>query len=96
LQELHSDLFFAVVLGVSLHCLLGVPAGMNDVPSRGMRVVRRLLVMSTLMMLGRLSVVPSGVSEVLRGLLVVFCSFLRHLFPPVMNQLTDTAEQHVR
>jgi hypothetical protein len=30
-------------------------------------------------MLGRLSMVASGVCEVLRGLLVVFCSFLRHL-----------------
>jgi hypothetical protein len=95
LQELHSDLFFTVLLAVGLHCFLGVPAGMNGVRPRGMRVVCRFLVMPTLMMLGRLSMVPSGVGEVLRGLLVVFCGFLRHFVSPLMNQLTDTAQQHV-
>jgi len=47
------SLFFAVLLGVGLHCFLGVPASMNDVRPRGVRVVCRLLVMSTLVMLGR-------------------------------------------
>ena len=68
-----------MLLGVSLHCFLGVPAGVNDVRPRGVRVVCRLLVMSTLVMLGRLTMVAGGVCEMLRGLLVVFCSFLRHL-----------------
>jgi hypothetical protein len=44
-----------------------------------MGVVRRFLVMSTPMMLGRLSMVMGGVCEVLRGLLVMFGSLLRHL-----------------
>jgi hypothetical protein len=35
--------------------------------------------MSTLVMLGRLSMVAGGVCEMLRGLLVMFCSFLGHL-----------------
>jgi hypothetical protein len=68
-----------VLLAVSLHCFLSVPAGVNDVRSRSVRVVCRLLVKPTLVMLGGLSMVASGVCEVLRGLLVVFCSFLRHL-----------------
>ena len=71
-------LFFAVLLAVGLHCFLGVPAGMNGVRPRGMRMVRRLLVVSTLVMLGRLSMMAGSVCQVLRGLLVVFCSFFRH------------------
>jgi hypothetical protein len=43
-----------------------------------MRMVRRLLVVSALVMLGRLSMMAGSVCQVLRGLLVVFCSFLRH------------------
>jgi hypothetical protein len=41
--------------------------------------VRCLLVLSTLVMLGRLSMVVGGVCEVLCGLLVMFSGFLRHV-----------------
>jgi hypothetical protein len=71
------SLFFAMLLGVGLHSFLGVPASVNDVRPRGVCVMRRVLVMSTLVMLGRLSMVASGVCQVLRGLLVMFRSFLR-------------------
>jgi len=73
------DLFFAVLFGVDLHCFLGVPTSVNDVRPRGMRVVRRLLVVPALVMLGRLSMMMGGVCQMLGGLFVVFCGFLRHL-----------------
>jgi hypothetical protein len=44
-----------------------------------MCMMRRLLVMSGFMMLGRLTVVPSGVSMMFRCLMMMFRSFLRHL-----------------
>jgi hypothetical protein len=50
-----------------------------------MRMVRRLLVVSTLVMLGRLSMMVGSVCQVLRSLLVVFCGFLRHLCSSVLN-----------
>jgi len=50
-----------MLLGVSLHCFLGVPAGVNGVRPRGVRMVCSLLVMSTLVMLGCLSMVAGGV-----------------------------------
>jgi hypothetical protein len=65
-----------VLFGVRLHSFLGVPASVNDVRSRSMRVVRRLLVVSTPVMLGRLFMVAGSVCKVLRGLLVMFGSFL--------------------
>jgi len=43
---MYLDLFFTVLLGVSLHCFLGVPAGVNGVRPRGVRMVCSLLVMS--------------------------------------------------
>jgi hypothetical protein len=46
-----------VLFGVRLYGFLGVPASVNDVRPRSMRVVRRLLVMSTPVMLGRLFMV---------------------------------------
>jgi hypothetical protein len=74
---MYLDLFFTVLLGVSLRCFLGVP-GVNGVRPRGVRMVCSLLVKSTLVVLGCLSMVAGGVCEVLRSLLVVFRSFLRH------------------
>jgi hypothetical protein len=65
-----------VLFGVRLHGFLGVPASVNGVRPRSMRVVRRLLVMSTAVMLGRLFMVVGSVCKVLRGLLVMFGSFL--------------------
>ena len=71
-------LFFAVLLAVGSHCFLGVPAGMNGVGPRGMRMVRRLLVVSTLVMLCRFLVVSGSVGVVLRSLPVMLSCFLRH------------------
>jgi hypothetical protein len=54
-------LFLAVLLGVSLRCLLSVPSGVKLVGSRCVCMVCRLLVMSGLVMLGRFAMVPGGV-----------------------------------
>jgi hypothetical protein len=86
-------LFFTVLFGVSLHCFLGMPTSVNDMRPRGVRMVCRLLVMSTLMMLGRLSMVAGGVCEMLRGLLVMFCSLLGHLRSSINeSKLTNTLQ----
>jgi hypothetical protein len=53
---------------------------MNDVSSRCVSMVRRLLVKSGLVMFGRLSVVTSGVRKMFRCFLVVFRGFLPHSF----------------
>jgi hypothetical protein len=72
-------LFFTVLLGVNLYCFLGMSASMNGVPPRGMCVVCCLLVMSSLVMLGGLSMVVGGVCKVLSGLLVMISGFFRHV-----------------
>jgi hypothetical protein len=79
IRPLLPQLFLPVFLGVSLHHLLGVSARVDGVGPRGVSMVRRLLVVSTLEMLGRLSMVAGCVCQMLRGLLVVFNGFLRHL-----------------
>jgi hypothetical protein len=60
---LDQELFFAVLFGVSLHRLFGVPSSMNHVTPRCVSMVCRLLVMSGLMMLGRFTVVASGMRQ---------------------------------
>ena len=60
-HDCHSMLFLAVLLGVNLCCLLSVASGMKLVGSRYVCMMCRFLVMSGLMMLGRLPVVPGGV-----------------------------------
>ena len=88
-------LFFAVLLAVGSHCFLGVPAGMNGVGPRGMRMVRRLLVVSTLVMLGRLSMMAGSVCQVLPrpscGVLQLFSTFvvLVSISATSMLQATD-------
>ena len=57
------ELFFPVLLCVSLHCLFSMPSRMNDVSPRRVSVMRCLLVKSTLVMFGGLSVVASGVRK---------------------------------
>ena len=47
------SLFLAVLLGVSLHCLFGVPSGVNNMSPRCVSMVRRLLMTSGLVMFGR-------------------------------------------
>ena len=50
---------------MSLHSILSVPSGVKDVRSRRVRVVRRFLVLSPLVMLGRFPMVVGGVGEML-------------------------------
>ena len=53
-------LFHAMLLGVSLRCFFSMPSGVISVGIRCVSMVRRLLVISSLVMLGRFSVVPGG------------------------------------
>jgi hypothetical protein len=71
-------LFFAVLRAVRLRCLFSVLCSMKGVSASRMGVVSGLLVMSGVMMLGRLAVVPSRVAMMFRGLLMVFRCLLRH------------------
>ena len=43
-----------------------------------MGMVRRFLVLPSLVVLGRFTMVPGGAGEMFMGLLVVFGSFFRH------------------
>ena len=54
-------LFLAVLLSMSLRCLLSVPSGVKLVGSRCVCMVGRLFVKSGLGMLGRFRVVSDGV-----------------------------------
>jgi hypothetical protein len=56
-------LFLAVLLGMGLNCLFGVPSGMNHVGPRGVSVVCRLFVMSRVVMLGGFPVVAGGMRK---------------------------------
>jgi hypothetical protein len=56
-----AQLFFAVLLGMSLYCLFSMPSAMNYVAPRGVSVVRRLFVMSGIVVLSGLLVVVGGV-----------------------------------
>ena len=57
------ELLFPVFLAVSLHCLFSVPSCVNGVSPRRVSMMRCLLVKSTLVMFGGLSVVASGVRK---------------------------------
>jgi hypothetical protein len=54
-----------MLLGMSLHCLFSVASGMKDVSPRCVGMVRRLFVMSALVVFGRLRVMTSGMSKML-------------------------------
>jgi hypothetical protein len=71
-------LFLAVLLGMSLCCLLSVPSCVKLVGSRCVCMVGRLFVSSGLVMLGRFPMVPGGVRGMFCCLPVMFRSFLRH------------------
>jgi hypothetical protein len=74
---------------VILYCLFGMPSSVKDVCPCYVSMVRRLFVMSGLVVFRRFRVVVGGMREMFRGLLVVSCSFLRHrLFLP--RVLSDT------
>jgi hypothetical protein len=59
-----SGLFLAVLVGMSLHGLFSMPSAMNYVAPRGVSVVRRLFVMSGIVVFGGLLVVMGGMLEV--------------------------------
>ena len=56
-----AQLFFAVLLGMSLYCLFSMPSAMNYVAPRGVSVVCRLFVMPSTMVLGGFLMVVGGV-----------------------------------
>jgi hypothetical protein len=58
-----KKLFFAVLVGVSLHSLFSVPSGVNHVAPRCMSMVCGLLVIPGHLMLGRFPVVASGMCQ---------------------------------
>jgi hypothetical protein len=55
-----AQLFLAVLLHVSLHCLFSMPSAMNYVAPRGVSVVCRLFVMSGIVVLGGFLMVTGG------------------------------------
>jgi hypothetical protein len=69
---------FAVILGVSLHGLFFVIAGVGGVPPSRVSMVGGLLMTPGLMMLGRFAVVTSSMCVMFCCLLVVLCSLLGH------------------
>jgi hypothetical protein len=54
-----SDLFIAVLFVVSFHRLFSVPSGVNCVGSGRVGVMRRLFMLSRLVMLGRFAMMAS-------------------------------------
>jgi hypothetical protein len=66
-------LFLAVLLGVRLSGFFGVVPRISMMPMRRVRMVRCLLVMPSLVMLGRFSVVSGGMAVMFCRLLVMFC-----------------------
>jgi hypothetical protein len=69
-----------VFLGVGPPGLFGVHAGVRSVSARGVRVMRRLLVMSRSVMFGGFAVVLRGLGMMFGRLGVMVRSFLRHGF----------------
>jgi hypothetical protein len=67
-----------VLFVVSFHGFLGVTSGVDNVRSRHVGMVCRLLVLSALVMLCRLTVVMRSVGKMLLHLLVVLSGFFRH------------------
>ena len=65
-----------MLFGMGLCCFFRVMPTMNCVCSGRVRVMCCLLVMSTFMMLGRFTMVPSSMRMMFCCLLMMFCSFL--------------------
>ena len=68
----------AVFLDMGLHCLFGVASRMNHMSHRGMSMVCRCFVASSLVMLGGFIVMPRRMREVFRNFFVMSCGLLRH------------------
>jgi hypothetical protein len=73
-----------VFLNVSFRGLVGMVSHVSGVPPRTMRVVRRLFVMSSLVMLCRFVVVMSGMRTMFRCLFVVLGCFFRHFVSSIL------------
>jgi len=67
-----------VFIDVDLHRLLGVASSMNCMAVRGVSVVCRRFVTTSLMVLGGFRVMTGRMCQVLRSFFVVFCSLLGH------------------
>jgi hypothetical protein len=78
-QEL---LFLAVFLRVSLSRFFSVISGMDGVTACGVSMMCRFLVMPTVVVLRRFSVVSGSVGMVFGSLPVMLSCFLRHSCPP--------------
>jgi hypothetical protein len=74
----NQDLLLAVLLDMDLHRLFGVASRMNCMAVRGVGMVSRRFVVSSLVMLGGFPVMTGSMREVLRSFFVVFRSLLRH------------------
>jgi hypothetical protein len=71
-----------VFLNVSFCGFVGVVSHVSRMPPRRMRVVRRLFVMSSLVMLCCFVMMVSGMRTMFRCLFVVLGCFFRHAFTP--------------
>jgi hypothetical protein len=71
----------AIVLrDMGLHCVFGVASRMNHMSHRGVSMVCRGFVMSSLVMFGGFLMMKRRMLQVFCDLLVVSCSLLRHDF----------------
>jgi hypothetical protein len=84
-----------VFLDVGLQCLFRMAASVNGVTGRGVGMVSGGFMLPGLVMLGSFDVVAGGMGKVLRGLLVVFCGFLRHEFSPRLTGCDNTTQEIV-
>ena len=75
-------LLLAVFLGVSLSRFFGVISGMDGMTACGVSMMRRFLVMPTVVMLRCFSVVSGSVGVMLGSLPMMLSRFLRHSCPP--------------
>ena len=69
-------LFLAVLVGVRLHRLFGVPSSVTCMAAGGVSMVCRLFVVSSCVVLRSFLVVASRMRMVFCSLFMVFCSFL--------------------
>jgi hypothetical protein len=67
-----------VFLDMGLHCLFSVASRMNHMSHRGVRMVCRCFVASSLVMLGGFLVMVRRMREVFRNFFAMSCSLLRH------------------
>ena len=67
-----------MMLGVQLARFRGVMRGMEMVPMRGMRMMRRLVGVAALVALGGVTVMLGRLGVVMSGLFVMLREFMRH------------------